>query len=85
MTDTIPRRLSVHDDGYDHDLGSRLCVCLDGVAQSEVIAFDQDEGTILRYVTSPDGKLALNDEGDDLRRECLRGTVTVEVRARSRR
>jgi hypothetical protein len=65
----IPRRLSVHDVDYGPTHGL-LDVFVDGQKQSEVISYDMDLGTVVRFVRA--GAV----DGDT---EIIRGVVTVKL------
>ena len=74
-----PRRLSVHDVGYDPALGSRLCVLLDGVSQDgRCEAYDIDAGTVIRCKLDEQGYIYAED--DEVARETVSGKVEVKWR-----
>lgn len=77
-TDCPPVRYSVSQDDYDHEVGRRLRIFMDGVEQREVVEYDCEAGTVLRNALDEDGKPQLNTKRDEVLRETVRGTVTVE-------
>jgi hypothetical protein len=76
---SIPRQLSVRDEGYDHDLGRALAIYLDGKMMDKVIAYDMDEGTVLEYVSDDRGSYVIDADGEAAT-QTLRGEVTVRYR-----
>lgn len=75
-----PRRLSVHDEGYDPAIGARLRVLLDGVSQDgRCEAYDIDAGTVIRCKLDEQGHIYA--EGDEVARETVTGKVEVSWRA----
>lgn len=74
-----PRRLSVHDEGYDPAIGARVCVMLDGVSQDgRCEAYDADAGTVTRCKLDADGKAFA--VGDEIAMETVTGRVEVSWR-----
>lgn len=72
----IPRRLSVHDEGYDPSIGMRLVVLLDGVDQrGRAEAYDLDAGTVTRAKHDAQGNVYC--EGDEIALETVHGIVEV--------
>lgn len=53
-------------------------IFLDEVEQRNVIAFDVEAGTLVRYMVDPLGRIMTNDAKDDALTETLTGTVRVE-------
>ena len=51
----VPRAYSIDDDGYDDELAARICVYVDGVLQSEVVAYDVDKGIVIRRLVHTSG------------------------------
>jgi hypothetical protein len=70
----IPRKFDIRTGSYDVDLASRLAVALDGVEQNLCVAYDTDEGWIVRYL---DG--ALPHTGEIWPTEQVEGAVTVTL------
>jgi hypothetical protein len=75
----IPRRLSVHDDAIDYSFTSRLRICLDGVEQKAVTAYDIDAGAVTRYVLDEKGKPVINAVRDEVETETVEGEVKVTL------
>jgi hypothetical protein len=74
-----PVRLSVEGASFNaYVVGSALRVFVDGVSQDNVIAYDCEEGTVLRFVTSRFGQLVVDQAKGELKRETVRGVVTVD-------
>jgi hypothetical protein len=71
----VPIRLAVNDADFDHHLGSRLRIMLDGVEMRDVTAYDIDAGTITRHAHDARGRLVV--KGQQLVVEVLRGDVAV--------
>lgn len=77
----VPRRLSVHDEGYDASVGQRLTVLLDGVDQwGRCEAYDLDAGTVTRTKHDAQGNVVL--EGDEIATKTVTGKVEVFWTAR---
>ncbi|MCW2395878.1 MULTISPECIES: hypothetical protein [unclassified Sphingobium] len=77
MTEQAPVRLSVDDEGYDHTIGQRCRVYLDGVEIVQVVAYDTEAGTVTRCQRGPDGVLIIRD--DEFAMETLTGKVEVTL------
>lgn len=75
----IPRRLSVHDKGYDHNVGVALVITLDGVEQRSVVAYDIDASTVTRHVLDGKGNAQVEPGTDDVWVETVTGTVEVTI------
>lgn len=73
----LPVRLSVNDEDFDPDLGARLEVRLDGVVQDAVIGFDTEVGEVIRARKDADGSFMVNQAGDQIEIETIKGAVTV--------
>jgi len=79
LADTIPTKLSVDDPDYDPDLGARLVVSVNGVAQSHVTAYDIGAGHIYRFKDDKDGQIVAGKDGwPGL--EIIKGDVAVTLR-----
>lgn len=75
----IPRRLSVHDDDIDYSFTSRLRICVDGVEQKCVTAYDIDAGTVTKHVLDEKGHPVINAARDDVETETFQGEVRVTL------
>ena len=73
-----PTRLSVDDEDYDHDIGLRIRVMLDGEEANEVVAYDIERGIVTTYAKDEEGQLLIENEEYVL--EDRHGDVTVEWR-----
>lgn len=73
-----PVRYSVSMPHFDPEVGRRLMIKLDGVEQDKVIGYDAENGLLIRYVCDDGGDYKLNEARDDVLRETVEGTVTVE-------
>jgi hypothetical protein len=77
MINEIPRRLSVHDEDYDAELGMSLRIALDGVEQQSVVAYDVVEGTVTRHVLDAAGKAQVEPGWDRVWVETVSDDVQV--------
>ena len=75
---SVPRRLSVHDEGFDQAAAADLVIHLDGVKQANANAYDMDAGTVTRAKLDADGNLYC--EGDEVAIETVHGCVEVARR-----
>lgn len=80
-----PVRLSVADLGRaDAPIGwadaTRIRVCLDGVEQREVVAYDCEAGTVERLMRDKLGEHMLTPDRQRIAVEIVKGTVTAEFR-----
>jgi hypothetical protein len=73
-----PRRYGVGALDYDHEIGRKLQIYLDGVEQSEVIAYDVDAGIVSVFRKGADHRIVIEDR--EAVRDTLTGYVTVEWR-----
>jgi hypothetical protein len=73
MINEIPRRLSVHDEDYDAELGMSLRIALDGVEQQSVVV----EGTVTRHVLDAAGKAQVEPGWDRVWVETVSDDVQV--------
>lgn len=78
-TEHAPLRYSVEQEDFDHEIGRRLRITLDGVVQHQVIAYDCVAGTIVRHAIDESGQVILNDALDEIKRETLHGKVAVRL------
>lgn len=80
MTEAIPERLSVDDEGYDPHVGVGLVVTLDGVEQADVTGYDIPGGTVTRACRDDADRFAVDGSGNVLMLAC-HGRVEVTRRA----
>ena len=77
--DRAPVRYSVRQADYDHEIGSRLRITLNGQGIREVIAYDTEAGTLDCYATDPRGNYFIDPKTGKARVETLRGTVIATL------
>ena len=77
--DRAPVRYSVRQADYDHEIGSRLRITLNGQGIREVIAYDTETGTLDCYATDPRGNYFVDPKTGEARVETLRGTVVATL------
>lgn len=75
-----PSRYSVSSPDYDHNVGMRIRVFCGGVEMQQVIEYDCEAGTVLKFKRSTDGEYQLNEKRDEALSETVLGVVTVEWR-----
>lgn len=56
-------------------------ILLNGVAQTKVIAYDVEQGWLLRYATDANDRIVLNDRRDEAIKQQLRGKVEARWKA----
>ena len=78
VTDNPPARYSVRQPDFSYEVARRLRIFVDGVEMKEVVEHDCEAGTVLRNKLNDEGRAQLNDAGDEVLRETVRGNVTVE-------
>ena len=74
-----PVRYSIHQTGYDPDLGQRIHVTFNGQGIREVIAYDTEAGTIELYVTDARGNLVYDRATGIIQTHTLRGKVEASL------
>lgn len=80
-TDAPPVRYGVSFADTDRNwenIAPRIRVFCNGVEMHEVVEYDCEAGTVLKAKVGSDGQLMLNAKRDEILRETVRGTVTVE-------
>lgn len=83
MADTViapPVRYSVSQPDFDHNVGARLLIRLDGVEQKDVIEYDCEAGTVLRNKLDESGRAQPTPDKSAVWTETMTGNVTVEWR-----
>lgn len=70
-----PRQLSINDRPINPDCFN-VQVWLDGVRQTRVTAYNQDEGWIERHITDENGNVKIFC--DKIRQERINGTVEIK-------
>lgn len=78
VLDAPPIRYSVGQNDFDPEIGRRLRIYVDGAEQKQVIEYDCEAGTVVRFALDADGSVRLNAKRDDALRETVKGAVTVE-------
>lgn len=76
----IPVRGSVFDDDFDHELGRRLVISLDGAVQKQVVAYDIEAGSITRNKLNDAGEAYVDPVLEEVAKETVHGTVTVTLK-----
>jgi hypothetical protein len=75
----VPRRASIYDKDFDHELGRRIEVYLDGKLQGMVVAYDVDAGTVTRHAPDADGRAQLDETREAVKIETATGRVEVRL------
>lgn len=57
-----PVRYSIEQDDYNHSIGRRLVISLDGEEQRAVVAYDSEGGWVDRYVLDTDGQAQVDPQ-----------------------
>lgn len=77
-TDHPPIRYSIGQEDFDPEVGRGLRILVDGVEQRNVVEYDCEAGVVLKNMVDRHGNIMLNAKRDEIMREVVRGSVTVE-------
>lgn len=80
LADWLPARYDISQADYNPEIGRRLLIKLDGIKQDMVLAYDAEQGWLIRYRTDENGQIIIDREHDRAKQETVYGVVTIDWR-----